>query len=204
MIGVFVFNIVMKNRTIVFLLLFFNFSFSQNKNFYLEDQIYINFTLNYLQKMPKLYEEKSVSYGFDCGYIRDIPFNKNRNIGLGIGLGYIYEIYKDNLFLGSNYLLKTNEFRVVEKITMPFELRWRNSTFEKYKFWRVYGGLKISYILNNELHKMNPFEQGIILSVGYASLNLHMYYGLSSVFSNNFSGFQNANLFKMGAIFYLF
>jgi hypothetical protein len=37
-----------------------------------------------------------------------------------------------------------NKFTVIR---VPLEFRWRSSTFESYKFWRIYGGVKFSYLL---------------------------------------------------------
>jgi hypothetical protein len=32
-------------------------------------------------------------------------------------------------------------------IDVPLEFRWRTSTYASHKFWRIYGGLKLSYLL---------------------------------------------------------
>jgi membrane-anchored protein YejM (alkaline phosphatase superfamily) len=68
--------------------------------------------------------------------------------------------------------------------------------FESYKFWRIYGGVKFSYLLydrslfttnqrksvitNNK--DFNDFLYGLYLSGGYNTINLYAYYGLNPLF----------------------
>lgn len=173
---------------------------------YLEDQIYLALTYNVLLKLPDNISQNGFSGGASIGFIKDIPFNKKRDLGLGIGMGYSYNTYIQNLKIvennegvifetAENY--KTNRFGI-SAIEFPLELRWRNSTPEKYKFWRVYAGLKLSYILSaktifsdiNEtlrtknIDSFNRFQYGLTLATGYSTWNLYVYYGLKPLFKD--------------------
>ena len=47
---------------------------------YLEDQLYIAFTYNMLLNRPANISQHGLSAGVNVGFIKDVPFNKNRNI----------------------------------------------------------------------------------------------------------------------------
>ena len=87
---------------------------------------------------------------------------------------------------------------VLHYIDLPLEFRWRNSTPESHKFWRIYSGIKASYLVydyskfedgqitdfiysNTDLGK---FQLGTFLTVGYNTWNFNVYYGLNSIFKN--------------------
>ena len=119
---------------------------------YLEDQLYLSANYNILINKPVEDENSLFSVAIELGFIKDIPFNKQRNIGIGIGLGYAFSSYKNtvNLYVeefstsGLEEEYKTNKFNT-NLVEIPFEFRWRTSTASKYSFWTVYGGLKFSY-----------------------------------------------------------
>jgi hypothetical protein len=66
---------------------------------------------------------------------------------------------------------------------------------ESYKFWRIYGGGEISYVLydksifTDDLSKvvitnnrdLNKLLYGLYLSAGYNTINVYGYYGLNSI-----------------------
>src|SRR5690625_3949602 len=123
---------------------------------YLEDQFYVGLTFNLLDKMSKGINQSGFSGGINLGYIRDIPLNERRNFGLGIGLGWSVNSYRTNLLISKNE--KGNSiFQTLDRNTfdynvnrfstylveMPFQIRWRTSTAESYRFWRVYTGVRI-------------------------------------------------------------
>ena len=195
---------------------------------YLEDQIYLSLTYNGLMNSPKAVSQNGFSGGISAGFIKDIPFNLNDNFGIGIGLGYGYNAYIQNIkitnennvtifSLAEDY--KTNWLRL-HTIELPFEIRWRNSTLEKYKFWRIYTGIKTSYIFTSKskftdfestlitknIKQVNKLQYGIIFSAGYSTWNLYIYYGLSPLFKNsslNNSEALKLNDFKVGLKFYI-
>lgn len=210
------------------------FSFSQtndtiNNTKYLEDQLYLGLNYNIIDININDFDMKGLSNSIALGYIRDIPFNKQRNFGIGIGLGYGRSTYYQNL-----KIFKNNNKTVFESlggtpfdknkfsfhaIEMPFEIRWRTSTASKYKFWRVYTGLKMSYIFtSNAVYKngsdksritnfseVNNFQYGITLSAGYGTWNLNLYYGLRDFFNNAIINNQALEMrdLRIGLIFYM-
>ena len=173
---------------------------------YLEDQIYLSLTYTILIDKPTTISKNGFSGGVSFGFIKDIPFNKNRNFGLGIGVGYTYNTYIQNLKIthenqvslfetAQNY----NRNRLgISAVEFPIEIRWRNSTPQKYKFWRVYGGVKVSYVLaaktifsdatetltTNNIPEFNRIQYGLIIASGFSTWNLYIYYGLNPFFKN--------------------
>lgn len=195
---------------------------------YLEDQIYLALTYNALINTPNEVSQNGFSGGFSVGFIKDIPLNNNGTFGVAVGLGYQYNAYIQNLKISKENNI--NVFTIAEDynsnwlrlhaIDVPFEFRWRNSTFEKYKFWRVYTGIKASYIfaskskftdvnetiLINNISELNKIQFGIIFSAGYSTWNLYVYYGLNPIFENvnvDTAGSLDFKDFKVGLKFYI-
>lgn len=173
---------------------------------YLEDQLYLSATYSILTNKPATISQNGFSGGFSMGFIKDIPFNEQRNVGFAIGAGYAYNVYVQNLKisrdnqttlfeLAEDY--KTNRLGI-NAIEMPIEFRWRTSTPEKYSFWRVYGGVKIAYLVaaktkfedseglitSKNIPEINRIQYGLILAAGYSTWNIYCYYGLSPLFKN--------------------
>jgi len=194
---------------------------------YLEDQIYVSLTYNILNNKPAFISQKGFSGGLSIGFIKDIPINKQRNIGFGIGLGYAYNAYIQNLKITRNN--QTTLFEIAQNykinrfttnaIELPIEFRWRNSTPEKYRFWRVYGGIKFAYLFSantkyvnlNEtittknIPEFNKFQYGLIIAAGYSTWNLYVYYGLKPTFKNVQFNSEELNFtdFNIGLKFYI-
>ena len=196
---------------------------------YREDQIYFGFTYNTLIDTPETYTQTNFSPGFKAGFIRDFPINKKRNIAFGLGFGYALNTSAQNLkitpivngsfdyeFLsGQNYQKNRFSYQAIE---IPFEFRWRTSTAQSNKFWRIYTGFKASYVFasrtffkaNNETTiyrdlELNPWQYGLTLSAGYNNWNAFIYYGLNAIFemvSINQSPLEMKSL-KVGLIFYI-
>lgn len=196
---------------------------------YREDQVYFGITYNTLMDTPEAYTQTNFSPGLKVGFIRDFPVNKKRNIAVGVGLGYAVNTSAQNLkitpnangsfdyeFLtGQNYQKNRFSYQVIE---IPFEFRWRTSTPQSNKFWRIYTGLKASHIIasrtffktNNEttIYKdleLNPWQYGLTLSAGYNNWNAFIYYGLNPIFE---TASMNQNplemkSFKVGLMFYI-
>ncbi len=185
---------------------------------YLEDQFYFGISYIVLQNLPTGIKQNGFSNAIKLGYIRDIPINEQRNIGLGIGLGYCRDIFYQNLRIstdentgelvydvleGADY--QSNSFSL-NKIEMPFELRFRGSSPTKYKFWRVYAGATLSYVASasanytsskvnvsyNGIKNINPWQAGLNISAGYGTWNFNYYYGLTKIIKDNVSINGNA------------
>ena len=100
------------------------------------------------------------------------------------------------------------------EIQFPLEIRLRNSTIDKYRFWRLYAGLKYSRILSskfkfenssqNYIQKTTPLNQdqlGVTLNVGFNTWNLGIYKSVRPFFSD--PDFPYFKLFKLGLVFYI-
>ena len=197
---------------------------------YLEDQMYMGITYNFILNKPNGVVQRNLSYGLYGGIIKDIPVNYSRTVALGVGLGYATNSYYSTMLamdagdvvtysrVGNDIDLKRSKIET-HLIEMPFELRWRNSSPEEYKFWRVYSGIKLGYsfttkskLVSNEGKTMfdNPdlkkFQYGLTLNFGYNTFNVHIYYALSSLFNNEvFMNDQEITMkpLKVGLIFYI-
>ena len=211
-------------KIVVIFLLFPFFLQAQNDstfvdNKYFEDQIYFNLTYIRLLNTPEEISQNGFSFGLGLGVIKDLPVNKRRNIGFGIGLGYGFNTYYFSVNEKSDLppeLLEQyrNNKVVVNNIEIPVEFRIRTSTSEKYKFWRVYTGVKFAYAfaswstlnkIENKIMQISEFQYGLTLSAGYNKWNLHVYYGLNELFNETeINPFKiNIHDLRLGLIFYI-
>lgn len=213
----------------IFFLLFTGFIQAQKDstfvdNKYLEDQLYFNLTYIYMLNLPDKISQSGFSFGLGGGFIKDFPLSEKRNIGLGAGLGYGLNNYYFNVQLdaaepsATEETLKNNKI-ILHTVELPIELRFRNSTALKYKFWRFYPGFKIAYVFANntsfsrsadfdvsDIININDFIYGLTFSAGYNKWNLHLYYGLNDLFNEtNANDYQiSISDFRIGLIFYIF
>ena len=198
---------------------------------YREDQIYFGVFYNSLINSPTDFNQNKFSSSINLGFIRDIPLNKSRNFGLGLGLGYSNSSFHNNLkFSNANNQLDskivsdldsfTKNKWVLNELELPFEIRWRTSTPENYKFWRIYFGLKTSYIISSKVKYESPsnnqtirdlpfnnFQSGFTLNAGNNTWNLGVYLGLKPLFDEEFAknhiNIKNIKQLKVGLIFYI-
>lgn len=179
---------------------------------YREDQFYFNFTYNNLRNTPDGFKQNKFSPGIAVGFLRDMPINKTRTWSIAAGLGYSLAVYNQNLVIenigGTNTygIIGGNDFSGYSKdkfslhfVDLPIEIRWRNSTPESHKFWRVYSGLKMSYLFYDQYKlvsstatirgsnnkDLNKFHYGVYLAVGYNTWNIYAYYGLNQIFKSS-------------------
>ncbi len=200
---------------------------------YLEDQFYIGLTYNFLVDMPENVNQRNLSYGLQAGIIKDIPINRTRTTALGIGLGYgVYSYYSN---LRAEETSEGIEYDVISDIDslkrskiethmleLPLEFRWRNSNAEDYKFWRIYAGVKLGYVIggrskyisnknNNERASfyngdIRRFQYGLTFNFGYNTFNVHVYYALNSLLGDGAS-VEGVDItmkpLRIGLIFYI-
>lgn len=197
---------------------------------YREDQFYFGFTFNTLQRKPMGLSQEKFSSGFSLGFLRDMPVNKTRTVAIAPGLGFTFNNYNQNLAITKpdeipvytvvdvNSGYSKNRFSQLS-VDMPIELRWRTSTYESHKFWRIYGGFKMSYLLydksvyqdgkgkivisNNP--DFNKLQYGTYLAVGYNTINVYAYYGLNPLFQSAKTSTEdiNMNSLNIGVMFYI-
>ncbi len=198
---------------------------------YLEDQFYVGLTYNFVLNKPEGVTQRSLSYGLMGGFIKDIPLNSRRNVAIGIGLGYAVNSYYTNLrasesetgysysILESNSSFKRNKLET-HLIEMPLEFRWRNSTAATFKFWRIYTGLKLGYVVGSRSKLVTDnfkdsfyntdsrnFRYGLMLNFGYNTFNIHAYYALNNLFEDGTLTQDGQNIeftpLRIGLIFYI-
>jgi hypothetical protein len=232
----------LKFWNFILFLLFFISSYAQYDELddnYREDQIYFGVFYNSLINSPSNFNQNKFSSSISLGFIRDIPLNNERNFGLGLGLGLSTSSYHNNLNISVDdnnleYLTiqEADAFNknkwALNEIEFPFEIRWRTSTPENYKFWRIYFGIKTSYIFssksvyestasessglirNEKIRDLpfNKFQTGFTLNAGNNTWNLGLYLGLQPLFNDDFIKknqlIKNVNQFKVGLVFYIF
>ena len=201
----------------------------EQDSLYREDQFYVSITYNALIDLPNNVSQNSFSTGVHLGVIRDFPLNKRRNIALALGLGYSFNSFNQNIRISGynpynytileSYNYSKNNF-TQHFIEVPFEFRWRTSNAQSYKFWRVYTGLKLGYLIASKsvfndrlgsdnqknLTDLNKLQYGLTMSIGYNTWNGYIYYGLNPVFNDvSTIDLQSIDMsaLKIGLIFYL-
>lgn len=232
----------MKMRIVYFLLCWYGVIFSQDlpKDTnqitdvkYREDQFYAGVTYNFLENKPSGMSQQGLSGGLHLGFIRDFPITKKRNVAFGVGLGYSSNSYNHNLYIKEEnndvtYQILDNNTAGYSKnklnvhiIEMPIQFRWRTSTAETYKFWRVYTGVKIGYVVNsivkykgvygdfkqNNTPHLNRFKTTVDISFGWNTWNFHIAYGINNLLSSDakLAGTTiDVNEIKFGLMFYMF
>ena len=199
-------------------------------NNYLEDQFYLGLYYSTLTSSPENFNQNKFSSTLNFGFIRDIPFNKQRNFGVGLGAGLSLSSSSSNLKLSelnnviSGEIVSGEDFTKnkwnTSSIEIPFEIRWRTSTPTNYKFWRVYFGVKTSYLLKSKYKfesintnysiqtlPLRKTQSGLTVNAGNNTWNLGLYMGLNPIFNKEF-GQNNPEIkdlkeFKLGLVFYI-
>lgn len=200
---------------------------------YREDQIYAGVTYNLLTSVPSNVNLKGFSGGINFGFLRDMPINDERNFAIALGVGLAFDRYGHNLFIGEDadgntifsVLDSSTDFSVnrlnTATIEAPLEIRWRTSTPTVYKFWRIYGGVRVGYTYwyrshfkqpNNEvtqtdIPEFDRLRLAATLSFGYSTFNFYANYSINPFFKNATLTDTNEALnyrpLKLGVIFYI-
>lgn len=197
---------------------------------YREDQFYVAITYNTLVEKPTGLTQSKFSSGFSGGFLGDMPINKSRTVAIATGVGFSYLNNNQNMaitataenpnyaIIGSDTKYSKNKFSLLT-FDVPIEFRWRTSTYESHKFWRIYTGIKLSYVLydksifNSSTDKVlltgnkdfNKFQYGPYVSLGYNTINLYAYYGLNPVFKSAKINDESVAMksLNFGVIFYI-
>lgn len=216
-------------RVFFFLLICAQCVWAQNapKENYREDQIYFSIGYPFLTNtVPKITQNK-FSHALQAGFVRDMPINKRRNLAIGLGMGLSYNVVYNNL----KYVSDSQSFEFISnldsnlwkwtELNVPLEFRWRTSTLEAYKFWRIYGGITGIYTLDaRQIYRQDGTNSGrsdlsieklrfaLHFSLGNNTWNIFCQYPLAPLFEN-LQGTENVLVTdlgsaKIGLIFYLF
>lgn len=199
---------------------------------YREDQFYLGLTFQLMGDLPEDVSQSGFSGGVHLGFIRDMPINKRRNIAIGAGLGWSLNSYGQELFIGEDangqtifrnlndqdIVYDTNRFST-QLVEVPLEFRWRTSTPESYKFWRVYTGFRLGYayyfksnfkqgenqVIQTDVPEFQRFRLGTTFTFGYNTFNFHVYYSLNPFFKDAQLNDTQLGIttFKLGLMFYI-
>ena len=194
---------------------------------YAEDQVYVMVSYNQLFNQPAMVKGSRFSYGLSTGFMKDIILNKQGSISMALGVGYNFDLLNHGLTISeenNNITFQVDNSGATNKLLLhnlefPFELRWRGSDAQTYKFWRVYMGVKASYNLSNNfkftnetdsfsyrnVSSYNTWQYGLTLSVGYDVFAAHVYYGLNPILKDTSLGTADisSKIMRIGLIFYL-
>ena len=199
---------------------------------YREDQFYVGLTYNIVANVPSGVKTRGLSGGIQLGYLRDMPINKRRNVAIAIGAGLAFDQFGQNLFIGEDANAKTifkvlnddvkfnqNRFSMAT-IEVPIEFRWRTSTAEIYKFWRIYGGVRVGYtywykaifkqpgndVGQTDIPEFDKLRLSATLNFGYNTFNFFASYSINPFFKDATTTDSQAVDFKtikLGLIFYI-
>jgi hypothetical protein len=176
---------------------------------YREDQFYIGFTYNILQNRPEDVRQNKFSSGYSFGFLRDMPINKTRTWAIAAGLGFSIANINHNLLITDydndyQYSVLPSDLAydksklILNYADLPIEIRWRTSTPKTHKFWRVYTGIKLSYLVFSKYKFRNgddkfsvnsnadidKIQYGMYLATGFNTWNLNIYYGFNPIFKS--------------------
>jgi len=202
--------------------------FNAVDSLYREDQFYLSLSYSNLQNPPAGFNKVKVSLGLSLGFLRDFPINKKRTWAVAAGLGYSYSGLNQNIGItevaGENqYGIITTAFNknklLLHYVDLPIEIRWRTSTPESHKFWRVYTGFKVSYLFYDQYKNdalgtktkqsgnadLNKLQYGTYVAAGWNTWNVYVYYGINPIFKSASIASEpiKLNAFNIGLMFYI-
>ena len=223
--------LIRKKFFFLFSLLFLNqLSFTQsNENIedYREDQFYFGSSY-FIQTQPlDEFKQNGFSGNFQFGFIRDFPLNDSSTKAIGIGFGYERNFFTSNIqpiqsdnnidyrIVISRFLESKNKISF-SSLVIPLEFRWRKSSIDQYKFWRMYSGFKLkknfplysnpSYGSEITIDDVEDWTTSIYINAGYNTWNISLEYDLNPLLKNKkTTNGENLNIsfFRLGLVFYL-
>ena len=212
---------------IYFLSLVLHSQDNSKSDFYREDQFY--FASSYfIQTEPiKDFIQNGFSGNFQLGFIRDFPLNDSSTKAIGIGFGYERNFFTSNIqpiesdsnidyrIVISRFLESKNKISF-SSLVLPLEYRWRSSSIDEYKFWRIYSGFKLkknfplysnpSYGSEITINDIEDWTTSIYINAGYNTWNISLEYDINPLLKNKktTNGEDlNISFFRLGLVFYL-
>ena len=223
--------LIRKKFFFLFSLLFLNqLSFTQSnksKEDYREDQFFFGSSY-FIQTQPiDEFKQNGFSGNFQFGFIRDFPLNDSSTKAVGIGFGYERNFFTSNIqpvesdnnidyrIVVSRFLESKNKISF-SSLVIPLEYRWRTSSADQYKFWRIYSGFKLkknfplysnpSYGSEITIDDVEDWTTSIYINAGYNTWNISLEYDLNPLLKNKkTTNGENLNIsfFRLGLVFYL-
>ena len=223
--------LIRKKFFLLFSLLFLNqLSFTQSnksKEDYREDQFFFGSSY-FIQTQPiDEFKQNGFSGNFQFGFIRDFPLNDSSTKAIGVGFGYERNFFTSNIqpvesdsnidyrIVVSRFLESKNKISF-SSLVIPLEYRWRTSSVDQYKFWRIYSGFKLkknfplysnpSYGSEITIDDVEDWTTSIYINAGYNTWNISLEYDLNPLLKNKkTTNGENLNIsfFRLGLVFYL-
>ena len=223
--------LIRKKFFFLFSLLFLNqLSFTQSnksKEDYREDQFFFGSSY-FIQTQPiDEFKQNGFSGNFQFGFIRDFPLNDSSTKAIGIGFGFERNFFTSNIqpvesdsnidyrIVVSRFLESKNKISF-SSLVIPLEYRWRTSSVDQYKFWRIYSGFKLkknfpiysnpSYGSEITIDDVEDWTTSIYINAGYNTWNISLEYDLNPLLKNKkTTNGENLNIsfFRLGLVFYL-
>ena len=223
--------LIRKKFFLLFSLLFLNqLSFTQSnksKEDYREDQFFFGSSY-FIQTQPiDEFKQNGFSGNFQFGFIRDFPLNDSSTKAIGIGFGFERNFFTSNIqpvesdsnidyrIVVSRFLESKNKISF-SSLVIPLEYRWRRSSIDQYKFWRIYSGFKLkknfplysnpSYGSEITIDDVEDWTTSIYINAGYNTWNISLEYDLNPLLKNKkTTNGENLNIsfFRLGLVFYL-
>ena len=223
--------LIRKKFFFLFSLLFLNqLSFTQSnksKEDYREDQFFFGSSY-FIQTQPiDEFKQNGFSGNFQFGFIRDFPLNDSSTKAIGVGFGYERNFFTSNIqpvesdsnidyrIVVSRFLESKNKISF-SSLVIPLEYRWRTSSLDQYKFWRIYSGFKLkknfpiysnpSYGSEITIDDVEDWTTSIYINAGYNTWNISLEYDLNPLLKNKkTTNGENLNIsfFRLGLVFYL-
>ena len=219
------------NKKLITLFCFLSLGvYSQNNNesnSYREDQFYFGSSYFIQTESIEDFKQNGFSGNFQFGFIRDFPINKTSTKAVGIGLGFERNFFTSNIqpseiednidyrIVVSRFLESKNKISF-SSIVLPIEYRWRKSSIDEYKFWRIYSGLKFkknfplysnpSYGSEIKIDEIEDWTTSIYINAGYNTWNISLEYDLNPILKNKKTtdgNNLNISFFRLGLVFYL-
>ncbi len=176
--------------------------------FFLEDLFYTGVTYNVLTNKPEDVIQRSLSYTMNLGAFREWALTSNRKLSIAQGVGYSVSAYYSNIGAeesgdGIDYrILDNDEYRRskigAHAVEFPFEIRFRGTGPDTYRFWRFHAGITYSYVFDSHWVRvddngrsrirntdMRKSQWGLTSSIGYNTFNFRLYYGLTPLLNDD-------------------
>ena len=153
--------------------------------------------------------------------------NDSSTKAIGIGFGYERNFFTSNIqpvesnsnidyrIVVSRFLESKNKISF-SSLVIPLEYRWRRSSIDQYKFWRIYSGFKLkknfplysdpSYGSEITIDDIEDWTTSIYINAGYNTWNISLEYDLNPLLKNKkTTNGENLNIsfFRLGLVFYL-
>ena len=162
---------------------------------YKEDQFYvdINFPLQFNDS--DAFKQNGFSRSIHLGVLKDIALNKRGTKAVAIGIGYGFMRLVNNLNIRKQqgaytYNFPTNGIDLrnafsTHQFQIPLELRWRSSRPDRFVFWRIHLGYRLSYQFAERYKpffgssfslddQLTPWQHSASVAIGYNLSLIHI------------------------------